>query len=484
MATTTKKKPAKKAKPSPKLERPVERMPDTFMPITERDNAALADTMERETMFAHGVFSSGAATAALAALTDEEYQHVAEWVRAFVWMMQRVSNGVTRRQITTPSFVTSILASDLVSVEIMLEKIVIDPSQLLEELPAAADVPKTLLAAPDGFLPLPVPRDDALLQEKLRVIVAFKVQGDEAIVKSLTDEQYALTWAWMREVDYICTPTTSDTELLSAHEVLLRVPSFLTHLVDDQLATVEAMLDNGILTQEQLVREAPTMAETVVDAATPVLRDSVSEHGNAPATPIVPAVPEANGQLPLVKEPVKPTKPIKGVAFNSPEEVASVRLALAGRQDDLEAEAKRLSALGRSAEGAALLREAKNIKEMLLPQVTAQTAMAFNEAESLPSAIARVFAGNIRYKVRTALSKNVSMKKGESRADAEQRQLAKLDDMEALIGNIGEQAGALAVALVTEAADRGFQKGAMASTATPSSIAREAVQAVDLQKLA
>lgn len=197
-----------------------------------------------------------------------------------------------------------------------------------------------------------------------------------------------------------------------------------------------------------------------------------------------PPIADADGQLSLVQETAPPKKPLTPLTFQSGEQVASVRLALKARADDLRGEAKRLSGLGRTVEAAALEREARDISEQLLRQVESQAAIPFNDSETLPQAIKRVVQGEVRYRARAALLKNVAVKKGETKQDAEQRALAKLDDLEQLIGNIGEQAGLLVCDILVEAADRAKDAGRVERQATASQLAREAVQAVEGRKLA
>lgn len=213
-----------------------------------------------------------------------------------------------------------------------------------------------------------------------------------------------------------------------------------------------------------------SIAEVEAAAAEPI--------ANAAAEPTPAPTVEANGQIALVQEPAKP-KTLKPMEFLAGDEVASVRLSLIARADDLDAEAKRLNTLGKSAEAASVQREAKNIRERLLPQVTSQQAIAFNAAETLPGAIARVFQGELRARARRQLVKSVGPKKGESKQDAEQRALGKLDDLEQLIGNIGEQAGTIVYKILVEAADRGNQYGLRGMQATPDVIARDAIHAVE-----
>lgn len=193
--------------------------------------------------------------------------------------------------------------------------------------------------------------------------------------------------------------------------------------------------------------------------------------------------PNAAGQLPLVDEAKQPAKKITALSLDSSDEVSSVRLALQARAEDLEAEAKRLTGLGKQAESTSVLREAKNIKDKLMKQVSVQTAVEFNANESLPSAIARVVSGEIRSRARAALLKSAATKKGESRQDAEERQRMKLDDLEALIGNIGEQAGALVATILVETAEGAKEAGLRERNATSSQLAREAIQRIEAQRI-
>ncbi len=213
---------------------------------------------------------------------------------------------------------------------------------------------------------------------------------------------------------------------------------------------------------------------------------TISEDVEKPETPAAPAdapVPEADGQLPLVAETPKATKKITALSLDSSDDVASVRLALQARADDLEAKAKQLVTLGKTAEAFSLRKEVARLKEKIERQLSVQTAIAFNANESLPAVIARTVSGEIRSRARAALLKSMSIKKGESKQDAEERQRVKLDDLEALIGNIGEQAGAIVSNILVETAERSKEAGIRERNATPSQLAREAIHAIEAQRI-
>lgn len=253
----------------------------------------------------------------------------------------------------------------------------------------------------------------------------------------------------------------------------LTLPDCLLPIITEALNTTEKLQKEFF--EQVIVTPADQISEIVQKTAEVV--EAIVEEA------LTPPKADADGQLQLVQEPVAPKKPLTPLTFQSGEQVASVRLALQARADDLKAEAKRLSGLGRTVEAAALEREAKDISEQLLRQVQSQTAIPFNENETLPQAIKRVVQGEIRHRARTALLKSVAIKKGETKQDADARALAKLDDLEALIGNVGEQAGLLVCDLIVEAADRAKEAGKHERLSTASAIAREAVQAVEARKV-
>jgi hypothetical protein len=189
---------------------------------------------------------------------------------------------------------------------------------------------------------------------------------------------------------------------------------------------------------------------------------------------------EPSAQLDAVKEPAATTKPITGLKIDTPEQLRSVSKAMDARISDLSGLAKKNRDLGKDAAAADVDREIKAIRETIVPQLKAQGALPFNEGETLPNAVARLFAMDFRFKVRSALGK-IKPKPGEKHEDAKARQEAKLDDLVALIGDISEIGGMLCVNLLTTCAERAYEKGKVAHGATPSAIAREALQAYELE---
>jgi hypothetical protein len=190
--------------------------------------------------------------------------------------------------------------------------------------------------------------------------------------------------------------------------------------------------------------------------------------------------PDATGQLPLVQEAAPTTKLITALKLDTPEQVRSVALSINARIADLKALAKKNRDLGKETEAKAIEREVLMIRETLTPQLKSQGALAFNEGETLPQAVSRIFQSEFRQRVRTAITKTVSMRAGEKPEDARLRQLDKLTEFEALIGNIGEIGGMLVVSWLTQVADRAYEKGKVAHGAAPSDIARETLQAIEI----
>lgn len=346
--------------------------------------------------------------------------------------------------------------------------------------------------APETFMPLPAPRDNDALARALREQSAFadgeinKNDGHAAavaVVESLNDDDYAALWRWVRAVTWVFSGTDDAGALPAVRRGDLAVPAVFSARVDPEVDGAEAVIDHYSPRTIQLVQvvddapqEAPSVIEEAVQKTTEIVAAIVDESLQAP-TP----TPETDGQLPLVTEPEKPGKAIKAMSFRGPDEVVCVNRALNARLADLEAEAKRLDTLGKP-DAAKLCRdEVLLIKRQLLPQVTAQMALPFNEREALPSLVGRMVSGEVRARARAALFKNIAPKKGESRQDAEDRQREQLDDFEQLIGGIGEQVGAIVTRLLDAVADRGIEAGKRALSIESGHVAREALQLVEAE---
>lgn len=383
----------------------------------------------------------------------------------------------------------------------------------LDEVTASAeyvdepDPPVTLVPCPDDFMPFnrqkTTPEDlSALLGSVYAFELAHNANELRDYVAKLSAVDFYELYLWAREIEWsLCGRPTGENAVAAARLSFLAPPTFFLPKVAQDLKTREIARETLDHVIEDVVEEA-TAAETESNTLSEAEDEAVldddeddtddddlwdadeeagddDEVGAGPAS--APAA-EPDGQLTLVQEPTPPKKPLTPLTFQSGEQVASVRLALKARADDLRGEAKRLSGLGRTVEAAALEREARDISEQLLRQVESQAAIPFNESETLPQAIKRVVQGEVRYRARAALLKSVVQKKGETKQDAEQRALGKLDDLEQLIGNIGEQAGLLVCDILVEAADRAKEAGKVERQATASQLAREAVQAVEGRK--
>jgi hypothetical protein len=343
------------------------------------------------------------------------------------------------------------------------------PAEALDESPIT---PAAAMVCPDDFMPLTSETTLEDLSSLLHSINAFELAHNDterrAYIRTLDTEQFAELWTWAREIEWGITH-----EGAGVRASRMMAPTFFHGKLAKDISTEEGLQDCFKL----IIDDRPTnTADEAVTATDAAAESEGAPHTDAPQT----ETPTADGsQLTLVQEPTPPKKPLTPLTFQSGEQVASVRLALQARADDLRAEAKRLSGLGRTAEAAALEREAKDITEQLLRQVQSQTVIPFNESETLPQAIKRAVQGEVRSRARAALLRSVAQKKGETKQDAEQRALGKLDDLEALIGHVGEVTGALVSRLIVEASDRGMEAGRVQRETNASSIAREAIQAVE-----
>ena len=310
------------------------------------------------------------------------------------------------------------------------------------------------------FSPMPSPRDDEELTALLSRVGALDMASElrPVWVAALTDDDYAAVWAWARAVDWVMDPDCT------APRSALGAPECMRDVIDPELQSVNIMIDQGVILYTQLLDEE--------EAAAPVT-ETPAPDAPAPA-------PDATGQLPLVQEP--PAKPITALRLETPEQVRAVAKALDRRIMKLNELAKKNREEGKETEAKSIEREVTMIRESLTSQLRTQGALAFNEGETLVQAVARLFQGEFRSRVRAALLQNVTAKKGESYDEAKQRRLAVLDDMESLIGKIGDVGSALVVEWLSLVADRAYHKGTVAHGATPSNIAREALQAFEIER--
>lgn len=204
--------------------------------------------------------------------------------------------------------------------------------------------------------------------------------------------------------------------------------------------------------------------------------DDAADDGDGPAPE-----PDATGQLPLVTEPAATSRAVSSMKLDTPEQVRSLQLSIDSRIADLNALAKKNREMGKDSAAKDIEREVAMMRETLAPQLKSQGALAFNEGETLVQAVSRMFQGEFRHRVRTALTKNLTVRPNEKAEDARLRQLDKLTEFESLIGNIGDVGGMLVVAWLTQTADRAYEKGKVAHRATPSDIARETLQAIEIE---
>lgn len=342
---------------------------------------------------------------------------------------------------------------------------------------AASSLLPPLIFAPDTFMALPSPRDNTALATALRDQSAFhdgetnKTTGHAAalaFVDSLSDDDYAAVWRWVRAVSWLFAGEVEHHERPAVRRDELQVPAAFAALVDPEIGGPDAVIDHYAPSQIN----AWQIVEDTIGTLESVVRDE------APApTP----VPEADGQLPLVQEDPKAAKPIKAMSFRGPDEVVCVNRALSARLADLDAEAKRLDGLGKPVAAKDCRDEVLLIKRQLLPQVTAQMALPFNEREALPSLVGRMVAGEVRSRARAQLFKSVTLLKGEKMEDAKARKQETLDTLEGLIGNIGEQVGAIVTRLLDAVAERGIDAGKRAIAIDSGNVAREALQLVEAE---
>lgn len=355
---------------------------------------------------------------------------------------------------------------------------------------AASAAAAGLVPIDDEFEPLPSPRNNDALVALLKSIAGTSDQKidaltppitREAFIEALTDDEYARVWTWAREISYVV-----GDDKASVRESVLVVPACLVAIVDEDLVDLNAMLDNKLFDAFQVVRDlapAPSDGEKLDQLVDAVTHTVAAIAGIPVEGPNAPTGKGKKGeQLPLVNEPAKAGKPITGLKIETEEQLKFVRKAIDKHLADMTGLAKKNRDEARDAEAKSIERGVTEARERIVPQLKAQGAMAFNEGETLVQTVARFFAGEFRARVRSELMKNMSIKKGETKEDARQRQLAKLDDMEALIGNVGEIGGMLVVNMLTAASDRGYQKGLVAYGATPSAIAREALQALEIER--
>lgn len=311
---------------------------------------------------------------------------------------------------------------------------------------------------------------EALAIDEPRGTAAIVEAHDRWLRDRLNDNERAQVAEFLRLVSWL-----DNFEGATAYRSQLSIPDCLLPIIREDVNTPEKL---AFWWPDQIVDDAQPAADTPITDVEQAWENRSERLANA-ASSDAPAV-EPTGQITLVEEPAKPST-IKPMTFRSAEEVGAVRRALEAELKELEKMAKDSEAMGEPAAAKIFRDKAVLLKSQLLPQVTAQQNLPFASKETLPGMIARTVAGEVRSRARAQLMKQMQIKKGETKDDAQARQLAKLDELEALIGNIAEQVGALATKFVAAAADRGIDAGKKALAAEPSQVAREAIQLVEFE---
>ncbi|MBY0490668.1 MAG: hypothetical protein K2R93_12570 [Gemmatimonadaceae bacterium] len=329
-------------------------------------------------------------------------------------------------------------------------------------------------AAPAPAVPMAMPADfdasDSAAALLDRADLLTSVEGREshevidAVLAALSESERAAVVAFARRISW-----------LTEH---VRDGKRIQPIVPAAELVPPACLAAGVSVFETPVRLRDDVAS--VAAIRNWAKDGVVGDDSAEA----PGPADAGGQLALVAEDTPAPKKITELAFTSGDEVASVALALSGRAEDLDKEAKKLTELGRHAEAKALQREARHIKDALLAQLQPQTVLPFNAGESPLAAVTRVVGTTVRTAVVKALKNHVEVGEGETYDEVVERRLAELADFERLVGGIAEHAAAAVLPVLRETAERAFEAGLAARGATPEVLVREAVQAHGAQRAA
>jgi len=289
--------------------------------------------------------------------------------------------------------------------------------------------------------------------------------------------QFARQVAWLMGGSYQKEQWLGDTGFPAARRADLVAPTCLANGIafeDEELGTITVTLHEDVVSAEAIAAWATDRGQSqVIDEAVETaleIRYEVSDSGAQ--------------QLALVSEEEAPAKKVTGMDFQSADEAQSVASALEGRAEDLEKEAKRLTDLKRNAEARNLLREAKHIRETLLPQVAPQLAIPFNAAESPVDALTRVVGGPVRKATVRAMTSAVVVGEGETYEEVIERRKAEVADFERVVGHIAEHSAAALMPVLREAVERAVEAGRTERRTTAESLVREAVQAIAAAQLA
>lgn len=325
---------------------------------------------------------------------------------------------------------------------------------------------------PDARNPLPSPRsnDDLLdLLERLAAFAPGQAGSDISetrlsIITAFSDDEYASLWSWAREVEWAVGGDGEDgfyaPAEVSVRSSRLHVPPCFTSFVDEDLASIAAMLERKLFTVDQLVyddvQEEVQADYEIVDADEPL-------------------------KNPLLGEDPPAAKRIEQLTFETTDDVIATSVALTDHIKSLRGLAAKLRAKGKSSDAKELEKSADDVEERLASQLKAQTALQFNASESLLKALSRVVITQLRWDMDSSIRKNVRPAPGEKLEDAIARAKDRLVALGDVVELYGDKAAVRLLPIVLEAAQRGKQRGQLLAASDPSDIAREAVQAVAIK---
>lgn len=227
------------------------------------------------------------------------------------------------------------------------------------------------------------------------------------------------------------------------------------------------------------------MSTRTMEVTTPETHDPLPDRlGDEPAQDEA-VVDGEDGQLALVDPDTvtQPTTPVRTLQFMSGDEARVTAVALTGYAADLRALAKKSRELAREREAQSFEREAKLVHESLLAQLKPDPTLPFHE-EPLHQAIARVVGYTVRHALRRSLMLKRPKLEGESDEEHAARAQEDANDFEAIVGGIAEHSAAAVSPVLEQLAERAFAAGLAARTVTPETLAREAVQAVEAERIA
>jgi hypothetical protein len=166
------------------------------------------------------------------------------------------------------------------------------------------------------------------------------------------------------------------------------------------------------------------------------------------------------------------------LALSSPGSALMTATALKAHAADLKKLAKGARDLSQHKEALTFEQNATLIEETLLTQLEPQAKLPFGYAD-VKKALGDRISGKLRAKLVTAIKRDTPLIEGdkdgkERTAKIEQR----IDDFEALVGNVASIVTALVEPVISQAAERGMLAGRLARETTAVTLALEAVEAV------